>query len=87
MDMATERARNIPPFIVMDVLEKAHELERQGHHIIHLEIGEPDFPTPECVCDAAARAIQEERTHYTHSLSVITISQNMVSVFHRIGLL
>ena len=75
MDMATERARNIPPFIVMDVLERAHELERQGHHIIHLEIGEPDFPTPECVCDAATRAIQEEHTHYTHSLGLIELRE------------
>ncbi|MBW1888604.1 MAG: pyridoxal phosphate-dependent aminotransferase [Deltaproteobacteria bacterium] len=75
MNMTTERARNIPPFIVMDVLEKAHELERQGDHIIHLEIGEPDFPTPECVCNAAVRAIQEEHTHYTHSLGLIELRE------------
>ncbi len=43
MKITTERALNIPPFIVMDVLERAHELEREGHHIVHLEIGEPDF--------------------------------------------
>jgi len=43
---ATKRANEIPPFIVMDVLERAHELEREGRDIIHLEIGEPDFPTP-----------------------------------------
>ena len=48
MNRVTKRAREIPPFIVMDILEKAHELERQGRDIIHLEIGEPDFPTPEC---------------------------------------
>ena len=38
MATITERALNIPPFIVMDVLEKAHELEKEGEHIIHLEI-------------------------------------------------
>ena len=75
MNMATKRASNIPPFIVMDVLEKAHELERQGHHIIHLEIGEPDFPTPECVCDAAVRAMREEHTHYTHSLGLLELRE------------
>jgi len=37
--------REIPPFIVMDVLERAQELERQGEDIIHLEVGEPDFET------------------------------------------
>ncbi len=71
----TERARNIPSFIVMDVLDRAHELEREGRNVIHLEVGEPDFPTPECVCEAAIRAIREERTHYTHSLGLIELRE------------
>lgn len=73
----TERARRIPSFIVMDILERAHELERQGRNIIHLEVGEPDFPTPECICDAAIQAIREERTHYTHSLGLITLREQI----------
>jgi aspartate/methionine/tyrosine aminotransferase len=72
---ATERARHIPSFIVMDVLERAHELEREGRNIIHLEVGEPDFPTPSCICDAAIQAIREERTHYTHSLGLIELRE------------
>ncbi|MBU2499094.1 MAG: pyridoxal phosphate-dependent aminotransferase [Proteobacteria bacterium] len=68
--MTTARARQIPPFIVMDVLERAQALERQGRHIIHLEVGEPDFPTPQCICDAAERAIRDGHTHYTHSLGL-----------------
>lgn len=75
MNRAAERAQNIPPFIVMDVLERAHELERQGRHIIHLEIGEPDFPTPECACEAAIKAIQDGHTHYTHSLGLIELRE------------
>ena len=75
MSSITGRAKNIPPFIVMDVLERAHELEKQGRHIIHLEIGEPDFPTPKCICDAALQAIHEERTHYTHSLGIIELRE------------
>ena len=75
MNIITDRASNIPPFIVMDVLEKAHELERQGRHIIHLEIGEPDFSTPECICEAAIRAIREGNTHYTHSLGLIELRE------------
>jgi len=58
MAPVTEKALNIPPFIVMDVLERAHELEREGRDIIHLEVGEPDFPTPSCICEAAVKAIQ-----------------------------
>ena len=75
MNRATERARNIPSFIVMDVLEKAHELESEGRHIIHLEIGEPDFPTPQCICEGAVKAIQEGHTHYTHSLGIIELRE------------
>jgi hypothetical protein len=75
MEMITKRASNIPPFIVMDVLEKAQELERQGRHIIHLEVGEPDFPTPECICQAAVKALEEEQTHYTHSLGLIELRE------------
>jgi aspartate/methionine/tyrosine aminotransferase len=69
------RAKDIPPFIVMDVLEKAQELETQGRHIIHLEIGEPDFPTPKCICEAAENAIREGHTHYTHSLGLIELRE------------
>jgi len=69
----SERSRNIPPFIVMDVLERAHELEKEGRNIIHLEIGEPDFPTPHCICQAAVEAIEKGHTHYTHSLGLIEL--------------
>ena len=71
----SERSRKIPPFIVMEVLERAHELERAGHHIIHLEIGEPDFPTPDCVCQGAMEAIRAGKTHYTHSLGIIELRE------------
>jgi aspartate/methionine/tyrosine aminotransferase len=47
-----------------DVLARAHALERQGRHIIHLEIGEPDFPTPPHVIDAGKRALDEGMTKY-----------------------
>jgi aspartate/methionine/tyrosine aminotransferase len=46
------------------VLARARELERQGRDVVHLEIGEPDFPTPEHVCEAAFAAMQAGHTHY-----------------------
>jgi len=55
-------------FIVMDVLERANELQRQGIDIIHLEVGEPDFDMPECITKAAIEAHEKGTTHYTHSL-------------------
>ncbi|GAB4539210.1 MAG: aminotransferase class I/II-fold pyridoxal phosphate-dependent enzyme [Anaerolineae bacterium] len=73
--MIARRAEEISPFIVMDVLERAHTLERDGVHIIHLEVGEPDFDTPECVKEAICRALQEGRTHYTHSLGMLELRE------------
>jgi len=75
MHRITQRASKIPSFIVMDVLERAHSLEREGRHIIHLEVGESDFPTPPCICEAAIEAIRRERTHYTHSLGLIELRE------------
>ncbi len=71
----SERARSIPPFIVMDVLEKAQEFEKQGRSVIHLEVGEPDFDTPECIKEACFRAIREGKTHYTHSLGLLELRE------------
>src|SRR5512136_1146330 len=73
--MISKKAQEIPPFIVMDVLEKAQELERNGEHIIHLEVGEPDFDTPECISEACYHAICEGKTHYTHSLGLIELRE------------
>ena len=51
----------------MEVMERAGELERSGRSIIHLEVGEPDFKTPEKIRQAGIRAILDGHTHYTHS--------------------
>lgn len=55
------------PFIVMEVLERAFALERQGRSIIHLEIGEPDFPTPKKIIESGRNALADGDTHYTDS--------------------
>jgi aspartate/methionine/tyrosine aminotransferase len=68
--MITRRVKEITPFLVMDVLERAHAMEREGIDIIHLEVGEPDFDAPECVKQALRKAIDEGHTHYTHSLGI-----------------
>jgi aspartate/methionine/tyrosine aminotransferase len=71
----SRRAREITPFLVMDILERAKELESQGEHIIHLEIGEPDFDTPQVVKDAANRAMAAGETQYTHSQGLIELRE------------
>jgi len=71
----TKRASEIPSFIVMDVLEAAQEMERSGADVIHLEVGEPDFDTPECIKEGCIRALREGKTHYTHSLGLLELRE------------
>ena len=80
--MVTKRSSEIPPFIVMEVMEKAASMEREGADIIHLEVGEPDFDTPECVKEAAIRAIREGKTHYTHSMGVLELREAVAEHYY-----
>ena len=65
----------------MDVLERANEMERAGSHIIHLEVGEPDFDAPACVKEAACRALDEGHTHYTHSLGMFELREAIAEYY------
>jgi aspartate/methionine/tyrosine aminotransferase len=73
--MISKKALEIPPFIVMDVMERALELEQQGEQVIHLEIGEPDFDTPQCIKEACFKALCDGKTHYTHSLGLLELRE------------
>jgi len=62
-----QHAHAISPFLAMEVFERAVALEAAGDAIIHMEVGEPDFPTPPVIVEAAQRALKDGRTKYTHS--------------------
>jgi aspartate/methionine/tyrosine aminotransferase len=79
--MIAEKARNITPFIVMEVLERASVLEKEGKNIIHLEVGEPDFDIPSCVLKASESAMKQGRTHYTHSLGDPELRQEISNMY------
>jgi (5-formylfuran-3-yl)methyl phosphate transaminase len=81
--MVTKKCIEIPPFIVMEVMERAEALERQGENIIHLEVGEPDFETPECIKEAAIRAIRDGKTHYTHSMGLPELREEIAAYYSR----
>jgi len=66
----TSHLDNIQSFKVMDILEAGMALEAAGEDVIHLEVGEPDFNTPQVIVEAAKRAIADGHTKYTHSLGV-----------------
>ena len=59
-----ERMSRIGVESAFDVLVRARALEAQGKNVIHLEIGEPDFPTPGHIVQAAKQALDEGWTHY-----------------------
>jgi len=61
---------DIAPFRVMALLARARELEARGRDIVHMEIGEPDFPTPQPIVDAGIRALRAGKTHYTAALGL-----------------
>lgn len=73
--MIAKRAEEIAPFLAMEVLERAKGLEAAGDPVVHLEVGEPDFPTPACIQEAAVRALRDGRTHYTHSLGILPLRE------------
>ncbi len=65
-----DRMSNLGTETAFEVLAKARKLEAEGKSIIHLEIGEPDFPTPENICEAAIKSIHSGDTHYTPSAGI-----------------
>src|SRR5437763_9656811 len=73
--VTARRAAEIAPFEVMDVLSRAQALERAGRHVVHMEIGEPDFTAPEPVVEAGVRALREGRTAYTATLGLAALRE------------
>ena len=62
---SANRLNYIAPFHVMDLLAKAKQMQAEGRDIIHLEVGEPDFSSPEPVIAAGIEALKRGETHYT----------------------
>ena len=73
------RAAEIEPFEVMDVLSRAHALERSGRRVVHMEIGEPDFSAPAPVVEAGVRALREGLTAYTATLGLPALREAIAS--------
>lgn len=57
------------------VLARAEELEKQGQHLVHFEIGDPDFSTPSHITQAAVDALHAGDTHYANSLGIIELRE------------
>jgi len=81
--MICRRLEQMTSFIVMDVLERAQEMERAGESVIHLEVGEPDFNTPEAIKNSAIEALARGDTRYTHSLGTLALREAVCNYYER----
>jgi len=71
------RMTQIEPFHVMELMARAQALEAQGRSIIHLEVGEPDFPTAEPILEAAQRFLSGGHVHYTAALGLRSLREEI----------
>jgi aspartate/methionine/tyrosine aminotransferase len=76
------RMAHIEPFEVMEIQTLARECEARGTDVIHMEIGEPDFRTPQPIVDAAKRALDEKRMYYTSALGLAQLRE-AISRFYK----
>ena len=77
----TTRIEDIQPFHVMALLARAKELEAEGKDIIHMEIGEPDFPTPAPIIEAAIKAISAGDVHYTPAVGLLELREAIAAFY------
>lgn len=77
----SKRSAEIPPFLVMDVLERAMDMCACGADVIHLEVGEPDFDTPPNITNAGIEALKSGKTHYTSSTGLPELKK-AISDYH-----
>ena len=65
----------------MDVLTRAQALEAAGRHVVHMEIGEPDFTAPEPVVEAAVKALRDGLTAYTPALGIASLREAIAAYY------
>jgi len=75
------RLADIEPFHVVELFTRARQLEAQGRDIIHMEVGEPDFPTPAPIANAAVDAINSGKNYYTESLGLPALREAIANFY------
>ncbi len=77
-----ERTLDISPFYVMELLRRAQQLETEGKDVIHMEIGEPDFATPQAIVAAGAKYLQSGEVKYTSAAGLPELREK-IAAFYR----
>lgn len=81
--MKSTRMGEIKPFQVMAILAQAQAMQAQGQDIIHLEVGEPDFPTAAPIVQAGIQALQNGKTHYTPALGLPELREKIANYYQQ----
>ena len=79
----SKRVESISPFYVMDIMARANELEELGRDIVHMEVGEPDFSTPQPIIDAAQRFLAIGDVHYTKAQGLPLLREKIANFYHQ----
>lgn len=77
------RSQQVEPFQVMAILAQAQKLQAQGVDVIHLEVGEPDFPTAEPIINAGIQALRDGNTGYTPALGLPELREKIAQYYHQ----
>lgn len=75
------KMESISHFHVMKVLQRAKQLEKEGRSIIHMEVGEPDFSTPEPIIRAANQALSQGMTKYTPAMGIMPLREKIAAFY------
>lgn len=82
-ERVAKRISGISPFYVMELLRRAKELESQGRNVIHMEIGEPDFATPQAVVDAGVKHVLTGAVKYTPAAGLTELREKIASFYRQ----
>ncbi len=75
----SDRVRSISPSLTLALIGKTKALRAAGRDIVSFGAGEPDFPTPKNICDAAVRAIAAGHTKYTEESGILELRRAIVA--------
>ena len=79
--MRNSTRADVDPFIVMDVMEAARKAEESGHHIIHMEVGQPGTGAPKGATEALSRALKTDPLGYTVALGLPALRQRIARMY------
>jgi len=79
--MRSSSRGEVDPFIVMDVMEAARQLEQGGRHIIHMEVGQPGTPAPAPARAALADAMERDALGYTVALGLPELRAGIADLY------